>query len=366
MKPDSYPADLGFRMPAEWEPHSATWLAWPHNPETWPGQDMANIEAVYFQMIKALAKGETVHLLVNRESDASNIKELINNYALTSQNIIFNIIQTNDAWIRDYGPNFLVRETSSGKREVSANLWKFDSWGEKYEWDLDDRVGGAILDLLGIARFEPGIVLEGGAIEVNGQGLCITTEQCLLNPNRNSGLKKAEMEVYLKRHLGIREIIWCQGDIEGDDTDGHIDNLVRFVNPNTVLCAWEEDATDPNHACLQENLKILESFRDADSKPLNVIKLPMPGRIDNNEGRLPASYANFYIGNRAVLLPTYHHPNDAVAESILKRFFPDREIVGIPCETFVWGLGAIHCVTQQQPWSEMDKGELPVRFSIFG
>jgi len=349
MKPDSYPADLGFRMPAEWEPHTATWLTWPHNSETWPGQDITKIEAVYVQMIKTLAKGEKVHLLVNRESDAFKLNKLIKNSPLNSQNIIIYYIPTNDTWIRDYGPNFLVRETSPGKREVSANLWKFDSWGGKYKWDLDDLAGGAIMDMLGGTRFEPGIVLESGAIEVNGEGLCITTEQCLLNPNRNGGLEKAEMESYLKRYLGVREIIWCQGNIEGDDTDGHIDNLVRFVNPDTVLCAWEDDASDPNHACLKENLKILESFRDANDKPLNTVKLPMPGRIDTKEGRLPASYANFYIGNRAVLLPTYNHRNDAVAESILKRFFPDREIVGIPCETFVWGLGAIHCVTQQQP-----------------
>ncbi len=349
MKPDSHPTDLGFRMPAEWEPHSATWLTWPHNPETWPGQDLAKIEAVYVQIIKTLAQGEKVHLLVNRESDAFKLNKLIKSSPLNNQNIIIYSIPSNDSWIRDYGPNFLVRITDSGKREVAANLWKFDSWGGKYEWDLDDRVGSAIMDLLAIPRFEPGIVLEGGAIEVNGQGLCITTEQCLLNPNRNGGLDKAEMEIYLKRYLGVREIIWCQGNIEGDDTDGHIDNLVRFVNCDTVLCAWEDDRSDPNHACLEENLKILESFRDADGKPLNVVKLPMPGRIDTHEGRLPASYANFYIGNRAVLLPTYNHRKDAVAESLLKRFFPDRKIVGIRCEEFVWGLGAIHCVTQQQP-----------------
>jgi agmatine deiminase len=349
MKPDSYPADLGFRMPAEWEPHSATWLTWPHNPETWPGQDMSKIEAVYIQMIGALAKGEKVHLLMNRESDAYQLNKLIKNSPLNIENIKLHLIPTNDAWIRDYGPNFLIRETASGKRDVAANLWKFDSWGGKYEWDLDDRVGNSIMDLLEITRFEPGIVLEGGAVEVNGQGLCITTEQCLLNPNRNGGLEKTEMESYLKRYLGIREIIWCQGNIEGDDTNGHIDNLVRFVNTDTVLCAWEEDTTDPNHACLKENLETLESFRDANGKSLNVVTLPMPGRIAGDEGRLPASYANFYIGNRTVLLPTYNHRNDTVAESLLKRFFPDREIVKIPCETFVWGLGAIHCVTKQQP-----------------
>ncbi len=349
MNPNPYPADLGFRMPAEWEPHSATWLTWPHNPETWPGQDLATIESVYIQMIEALAPGESINLLANPRSNLTQLRNLIKNNSPISQNIKIHNISTNDSWIRDYGPNFLVRETSPGKREVAANLWQFDSWGKKYEWTLDDQAGEVITDYLGIVSFEPWIVLEGGAIEVNGQGLCITTEQCLLNPNRNDGLSKNEMETYLKRFLGVREIIWCQGNIEGDDTDGHIDNLVRFVNPNTVLCAWEEDTTDPNHACLQANLKILKSFRDVDGNPLNVIKLPMPGRITGDEGRLPASYANFYIGNQVVLLPTYNHSNDATATDILRECFPDREIVGIPCEAFVWGLGAIHCATQQQP-----------------
>jgi len=306
MTTDSYPADLGYRMPAEWEPHSATWLTWPHNLETWPGQDMAKIEAVYVQIIKALARGEKVHLLVNRESDAFRLNKLIKSSTLNNRNIIIYSIPNNDAWIRDYGPNFLVRKTSSGKQEVAA-------------------------------------------IEVNGQGLCITTEECLLNPNRNGGLEKTEMESYLKRYLGVREVIWCKGNLEGDDTDGHIDNLVRFVSPDTVLCAWEKNTSDPNHGCLQENLEILEAYRDANGKPLNVLKLPMPGRINTNEGRLPASYANFYIGNRAVLLPTYNHRNDDAVESLLGRIFKDREIVKIPCETFIWGLGAIHCVTQQQP-----------------
>ena len=350
MKTNSYPADLGFRMPAEWEPHSATWLTWPHNLDTWPGQDMAKIEAVYVQIIKALAKGEKVHLLVNRESDAFRLNKLVKSSASANENIIIFSIPNNDAWIRDYGPNFLVRRSpSNNKKEVAANLWKFDSWGGKYEWDLDDRVGGTVMDLLEMPRFEPGIVLEGGAIEVNGQGLCITTEQCLLNPNRNGGLEKAEMESYLKRYLGVQEIIWCQGNIEGDDTDGHIDNLVRFVSPDTVLCAWEKNTSDPNHACLQKNLEILESYRDANGKPLNVLKLPMPGRLNSNEGRLPASYANFYIGNKVVLFPTYNHRNDDAVESLLGRIFKDREIVRISCETFIWGLGAIHCVTQQQP-----------------
>ncbi len=352
MKPETCPADLDFRMPAEWEPHSATWMTWPHNPETWPGQDMDDIEAVYIQMIRALAAGETVNLLVNETSESLFLKETLKNNALSNENIKIHAIPTNDAWIRDYGPNFIVRKNRSGIKQVTSNLWKFDSWGGKYEWELDDRAGAAIMATLGVPAFKPGIVLEGGAIEVNGQGLCLTTEQCLLNPNRNGGLDRVEMESYLKCYLGVRQIIWCQGHIEGDDTDGHIDNLVRFVSPDTVLCAWDEDTSDPNHACLKENLKILESFRDDGGKPLDMVRLPMPGRIEGEEGRLPASYANFYIGNRAVLLPTYNHANDAFAASILKKCFPDRDIVSIPCETFVLGLGAIHCVTQQQPLGE--------------
>ncbi|MDH5761777.1 MAG: agmatine deiminase family protein [Nitrospinota bacterium] len=336
-------------MPAEWEPHSATWLSWPHNPATWPGQDMSKIEAVYIQMINALSKGEKVHLLVNHESAALKLNKFIKNNPVNFQNITIHFIPTNDAWMRDYGPNFLVRETTSGNREVAANLWKFNSWGEKYSWDMDIRVSRTITNLLEIEAFEPGIILEGGAIEVNGQGICITTEQCLLNPNRNNALGKTDMESYLRHYLGVEDVIWCQGNIEGDDTDGHIDNLVRFVNPNTVLCSWVDDSSDPNHACLKENLKILESYRDTNGKPLNIVRLPMPGRIEGDKERLPASYANFYIGNRAILLPTYNHSNDDVARYILKRFFADREIVGIPCETFIWGLGAIHCVTQQQP-----------------
>lgn len=349
MNPDIYPADQGFRMPAEWEPHTATWLTWPHNPETWPGQDMKDIEAVYIQMITALSGGETVHVLIHpdlAEPDPDlNIPYLFE----ANPNVKFHHIPTNDSWIRDYGPNFLVREKLSGQQEVSANVWKFDSWGAKYESELDDQAGSRIMDILNKPYFEPGIVLEGGAIEVNGQGVCLTTEQCLLNPNRNGGLMKPEMESWLRRYLGVRDIIWCQGNISGDDTDGHIDNLVRFVSSDTVLCAWEEDPTDPNHACLKENIQLLQSWRGPSGKPLNIQKLPMPGPIAGPEGRLPASYANFYIGNRVVLLPTYNHPNDKVAETALTSCFPNRKVVGVPSEQLIGGLGGVHCLTQQEP-----------------
>ncbi len=346
MTPDPFPADQNFFMPAEWETHSATWLTWPHNPETWPGTDMQAIEAVYLRMIRALSEGETVHVLLQDEAAFNRVHSQLENSRVSISRVHCHLIPTNDSWIRDYGPNFLVRRDTG---EVAANVWKFDSWGGKYDWELDDRAGKTIMRELGLPYFEPGIVLEGGAIEVNGQGICLTTEPCLLNPNRNGGMTREEMERYLSRYLGVRHVLWCQGNIEGDDTDGHIDNLVRFVSPDTVLCAWEEDSADPNYSCLQANFEILKSFRDAQGRDLKVERLPMPGRVEGEDGRLPASYANFYIGNSVVLLPVYNHDNDRKAASILKKYFPEKEIVEIPCALFVRGLGGIHCVTQQQP-----------------
>ena len=335
-------------MPAEWEPHAGTWLTWPHNPETWPGQDMKEIEIPYVEIIKALLPGEIVNVLAASETSHINIRNSFNSSILNIGNLTVNTLKTNDSWIRDYGPNFLIQE-SSGQRKVAANLWKFDSWGGKYEWDLDDQAGRRIMDHLNLPYFEPGIVLEGGGIEVNGEGLCLTTEQCLLNPNRNGGLSKEVMESWLQRYLGVREIIWCLGDIEGDDTDGHIDNLVRFVAPDTVVCAWEEDPADPNHACLKENYRILESYRRPNGKPLNILKLPMPSPVEGPDGRLPASYANFYIGNKAVLVPAFNDPNDQIACDLLKKSFPERNMVRIPSRQLVGGLGGVHCLTQQQP-----------------
>ncbi len=344
MNPDTQ----GFRMPAEWEPHAGTWLAWPHNRETWPGQDMNQIEAVVLRMIRALHTSETVHVLVNNADQVEQLQSKLQREELHRAAIKIHIIPTDDAWIRDFGPNFLTRSTPQGN-EVSANLWKFDSWGEKYEWQQDAQAGRAITDYLNCPSFDPGIVLEGGAIEVNGQGTCITTEQCLLNPNRNGGLSRLEMEGYLKNFIGAQHILWCQGELEGDDTDGHIDNLVRFVNPNTVLCSWQEDVSDPNHACLKANVEFLKNSTDQAGHALQVELLPMPDPVMMDGTRLPASYANFYIANKTILLPNYNQPNDAVAQSILQTYFPDREVVGIPCHIFIMGLGGIHCVTQQQP-----------------
>ena len=336
-------------MPAEWELHEATWMTWPHNPETWPGYSLEEVETVYLEMIRPLVEAEHVHLLVNDESMEQRARRMIEENQIPLDKVSFHTIPTNDSWIRDYGPNFISRETESGGNEVAANVWQFDSWGGKYPADLDGRAAGKIAEKMKFRHFLPAIVLEGGAIDVNGRGTCLTTEQCLLNENRNGGKTWQEMETLLQDYLGVRQVIWCKGELEGDDTDGHIDNLARFVNSRTVLCVWDEDTTDPNHACMKENLEILGSAQDQEGRPLEVVKLPTPGKVVKDGQRLPASYANFYIGNAAVLVPVFDHPNDALACDILSRFFPDRRVVPIPGKVLATGLGGPHCLTQQQP-----------------
>jgi len=347
MNKDATPAAQGYRMPAEWEPHSATWLAWPHNKETWPGQNMDTIEDVYLHIIRSLQGGERVHILVNDSEADTYVRARLKRNGL--DNAETHAIPTNDCWIRDYGPNFVSRVLPSGAKEIAINKWQFDSWGKKYEWDDDNRSLARINDYLQLRVFATETVLEPGAIEVNGQGLCVTTVDCLINSTRNPGMSRAGMETILKNYLGVTGVIWCRGDIAGDDTDGHIDNLVRFVNANTVLCASENDPADANYSCLKKNLEIIESALDQNGQKLNVATLPMPGYVGTPQTRLPASYANFYIGNKVVLLPTYDKPGDAEAHAILQKYLPDREVIDIPCKELIWGLGGIHCVTQQQP-----------------
>ena len=233
MNESHFPSSLGYTMPAEWEPHAATWLNWPHNNETWPNQDMSRVEETYLEIIRALIPGEQVHMLVQDQVAHQKISALLACNNMDTVSVHLHIIPTDDSWIRDYGPNFLVRFTPGG-REVACNKWNFDSWGGKYDWDKDNAAGGAIAGKLNIPCFDPGIVLEGGAIEVNGRGICMTTESCLLNKNRNGGMNRGEMEEYLKNYLGVKKIVWLNGDLEGDDTDGHIDNLARFVIPTTI------------------------------------------------------------------------------------------------------------------------------------
>ena len=339
------PASLGYRMPAEWEPHSGTWLTWPHNLETWPDQDMQQVETEFLSIIHPLAKDESVHILVNDEKMGDSVASTLNDNNVEMKNIFLHDIPTNDSWIRDYGPNFIVQSDGI----VATNDWDFDSWGRKYKWELDDLAGTVIAEKLGLHHFKPEIVLEGGAIEVNGAGTCITTESCILNPNRNNGISREALETTLKNYLGVSKIIWLHGEIQGDDTDGHIDNLARFVNPTTMVCVVEEDENDPNYPCLKKNFDRLKTATDQDDKPLEIIALPMPGHIGSPSERLPASYANFYIANKSVLVPVYNQPNDKQALAILEPLFPEREIIPIPSTTLIWGLGGVHCLTKQQP-----------------
>ncbi|MED5354120.1 MAG: agmatine deiminase family protein [Nitrospinota bacterium] len=342
------PSSLGYRMPAEWEPHSATWLTWPHNPETWPKQDKQKIENEFLTIVRYLAIHETIHLLVNDDEMERSAKLSLKKEGVKMENIIFHDIPTNDSWIRDYGPNFIVRD-EKGKRKVAANDWNFDSWGKKYKWELDDLAGTIIIQESGLQYFKPDIVLEGGAIDVNGLGTCITTRSCIMNPNRNNKISLEEMKKVLEDYLGISKIIWLTGGMEGDDTDGHVDNIARFVNPKTIVCAVEENEDDSNYSNLKNNYDHLKTLTDQDNNPLEIIPLPMPGYLGSLEERLPASYTNFYISNKSVLLPVYDHPNDKRAITILAPLFPNRDIISIPSQTLIWGLGGVHCLTQQQP-----------------
>ncbi|MDC0947176.1 agmatine deiminase family protein, partial [Nitrospinaceae bacterium] len=297
----------------------------------------------FMGIIRPLAKNESVHILVNDEVMGNAVESTLNVNNVEMKNIFLHDIPTNDSWIRDYGPNFIIQ--SDGK--VAANDWDFDSWGRKYKWELDDLAGTVIAEESGLHHFKPEIVLEGGAIEVNGAGTCVTTESCILNPNRNNGISRDAMETVLKDYLGISKVIWLHGEMEGDDTDGHIDNLARFVNPTTMVCAIEEDDEDPNYRCLKNNFDHLRSATDQDDNLFEIVALPMPGYIGSP--RLPASYANFYIANKSVLVPVYGHPNDKRALSILEPLFPEREIIPITSTTLILGLGGVHCLTQQQP-----------------
>lgn len=331
------------RMPAEWEPHEATWIAWPKDPLTFPGEVLPKVEKIYIEMIHALSKGEKVHLLVDDSEMESRVLGMLEESG-SKKNLIIHKIPTVDVWFRDYGPIFVKND------KTKMTKWIFNAWGGKYEELMkDNEVVDHMAPLLGMEIERPGIIMEGGSIEVNGKGTLITTEQCLLNKNRNKGMNRQQIERKLSDHLGASNFIWLKEGIEGDDTDGHIDDIVRFVDERTVVCAVEDDKRDPNHLILKKNFDDLKKAKDQDGEPLEVVQLPMPGPVHSPERRLPASYANFYIGNAAVLLPVFNHRNDEKAVSILEERFPGRKIVPIYCEPLVWGNGAIHCVTQQQP-----------------
>ncbi|MFZ0887722.1 MAG: agmatine deiminase family protein [Candidatus Binataceae bacterium] len=342
----------GYRMPAEWEPHLATYLVWPHNRDTWPGK-FEVIPPVFAQMVAAIAEFEPVRILADSDDAIEEIRATIATAASRSAlgRVEIFTLPTNDSWIRDHGPIFVNRNAATGGGRAQIALdWRFSSWGEKYgRFDLDDVVPHRLAERYGFELIEPGIVLEGGSIDVNGAGALLTTESCLLNPNRNPHLGRAEIEDYLSTYLGVTDVIWLGDGIAGDDTDGHVDDLARFVAVDTIVTVVEEDPADENFSALQDNSKRLRAMRDRSGRPFRVETLPMPRPIHYDNTRLPASYANFYIVNGAVVMPTFGCPADAVAAATLARLFTERRVIRIPSTDLVWGLGAIHCLTQQHP-----------------
>jgi agmatine deiminase len=343
------PAALGYRMPAEWEPHAATWLTWPR-PDgiSFPGRYEV-VPPVYARFIEQLTAVEEVNLNVWDAAMEARVRELLTGLEASLDRVRFQHFPAYEPWCRDHGPIFLVRETA-GRRERAMVDWAYNAWGNKYPpYDLDDAVPQRVAELRGLPLFSPGIVMEGGSIDVNGRGTLLTTEACLLNPNRNPGLTRAEIERYLRDYLGVSKILWLGEGIVGDDTDGHVDDLARFINPTTVVTVVEEDPADANYGLLQDNLHRLRGFTDQDGRGLRVVELPMPGVVEQDGQRLPASYANFYIANGLVVVPIYRHPNDTRALATLQREFPDRRVVGLDSTELIWGLGSFHCLSQQEP-----------------
>jgi agmatine deiminase len=337
---------MGPLLPAEWEEHEATWLAWPYDPITFPDR-VARVEDRYVEIACALLEGERVELLVRDEETRKRVLARIRDAGGDAAKLRTHLIDYADVWIRDYGPLF-VRDRASGALSISK--WRFNAWGGKYEGHLrDDRIVKLLNADLRFEIREAGRTLEGGSIDGNGRGTLLTTEQCLLNPNRNGRVTKSEVERWLLENLGGSHVIWLGEGIEGDDTDGHVDDLARFVSPTTVVCAVGGPEEGHDRKVLEENFDRLGQARDQDGRPLKLVKLPMPRFVGDTEGRLPASYANFYIANRVVLVPIFGHPTDAEALRIIGAQFPGRRTVGIRCEDMVYGLGTLHCATMQQP-----------------
>lgn len=354
LHPSQTPATLGYRMPAEWEPHAATWIGWPHNAGDWPGK-LAAIHWVYGEIVRKLTPGENVRILVNSAVHEKQARRILKRVGVDFSRVEFFQIPTNRGWTRDFGPIFVT--DPAGRRPPAIVRFKFNAWAKYPDWQLDNQVVESAAGMLGIPCFQAKykkreVVLEGGSIDSNGQGAILTTEECLLDPVvqvRNPGLTKTDLEIVIHDYLGAEQVLWLNKGIQGDDTHGHIDDVCRFVKPDTVVLCEEPDSQDENHAILKENAECLQDVRLANGAKLQVVPLPMPHPLYLDNQRLPASYANFYIANAAVLVPTFNDPRDRLALGILAELFPDREVVGIHAVDLVWGLGTLHCLTQQQP-----------------
>jgi len=338
------PAALGYRMPAEWEPHAATWLSWPRREGISFPDSYDRVLPTFREMVAALLTSEPVCINVSNGAHEAEARAVLK--ALPQERLAYYTIPTNEPWCRDHGPIFLTRAAAP---ELAVVDWGHNAWGGKYPpFDLDDVVPTRVAETLGLPIYDGGMVLEGGSIDVNGTGALLTTESCLLNENRNPGLTREQIETRMRDYLGVRDIFWLSRGTEGDDTDGHIDNLARFVSERTVLAVVEGDHGDSNYEPLQENLARLREVR-IKGEALEIVTLPMPRKMVREDLRLPASYANFYIANGCVLVPTFEDPHDAVAVASIQNAFPKRRVMPIDCQELIWGLGAFHCLTQQQP-----------------
>lgn len=344
----STPKKLGYHFPAEWYPHRATWLSWPHKEASWPGK-LEAVYAPYCRFIREVSLGEQVCINVTDDAMEAAASSHLAKAGVDLGNIRFFHHPTDDAWCRDHGPAFLINPGAAAEKAIVD--WGYNAWGNKYPpYEQDDVIPTLVGKALELPVFHPGIVMEGGAVDFNGQGAVLTTTACLLNKNRNPHLTQGQLEAYLREYYGVSQVLWLGDGIVGDDTDGHIDDITRFVSVDTVVTVVEENRSDENYGILQENLRMLKKMRLEDGKQLNIIELPMPAPVEYDGQRLPASYANFYIANAAVVVPTYRDDkNDQRALDILTTCFPGRKVVGIDSTDVIWGLGSWHCLSQQEP-----------------
>ncbi len=341
------PQELGFYFPAEWEKHESTWITFPHNDHSWQGDKLVEMYPEYFALIKAISAGEIVNIQVNDPELASFIQSQYSVYGIDANQIRLHIQPTNDAWCRDHGPAILVNRNSTERLIVD---WGYNAWGGKYPpFDSDNKSPSRVADILQLPKVTPGIIMEGGSVDFNGVGTVLTSRSCLLNPNRNPHLSQEEIEQYLCAYYGVEQVLWVSDGIVGDDTDGHIDDTVRFVNKDTVIAMVEPNEQDENHAVLAQNLAELKAMRLLNGQPLNIVEIPMPAAVVIDEFRAPGSYANFYICNAAVIVPIFDCEQDEFALKTIGQFFPDRPVIGLSAKKIIWGQGSFHCLTQQEP-----------------
>lgn len=341
------PKQLGYRFPAEWHKHRATWLSYPHDESySWPGT-LPRIYTYYNQFIREIAKSERVCLNIREEELVPQVKRDLKLAGVNTSMVDFLVHPTNDAWCRDHGPAFLINPDLPDKKVVVS--WKYNAWGDKYPHDLDDKIPTRAAKYLDLPIYFPGIVMEGGAVDFNGAGTVLTTEACLLHENRNPDLNRDKIEEYLRNFYGVEQVLWLGDGLDGDDTNGHIDDMTRFFKEDAVVTAVETNKNDPNYPILKENLSELKKMRLVNGKQLDIAEIPMPRPVIYEDQRLPASYANFYITNNSVIVPTYRCKEDDQAMAMLEQCFPDRKIVGIDSVEIIWGLGSWHCLSQQEP-----------------